>query len=67
MLLPDAPARSQALARLKVALASCRVQGIATNLELHRALLSQSEFARGGVDTSYLPRNLGNLLPATAA
>jgi biotin carboxylase len=42
------------------------VQGIATNLELHAALLAQPEFARG-VDTAFLPHNLERLLPATAA
>jgi acetyl-CoA carboxylase biotin carboxylase subunit len=58
--------RPQTIARLQAALAACQVQGIATNLELHRALLAQPEFARG-VDTAYLPRNLERLLPATAA
>jgi acetyl-CoA carboxylase biotin carboxylase subunit len=58
--------RNQAIARQRAALAGCQVQGIATNLELHAALLAQPEFARG-VDTSFLPRNLERLLPATAA
>jgi hypothetical protein len=30
-------------------------------------LLAQPEFARGGLDTTYLPRNLATLLPAAAA
>ena len=58
--------RTQAIARLRAALASCQLQGIATNLELHAALLAQPEFARG-VDTAFLPGNLERLLPATAA
>jgi acetyl-CoA carboxylase biotin carboxylase subunit len=58
--------RNQAIERLRAALASCQVQGIATNLELHAALLAQPEFARA-VDTAFLPRNLDRLLPATAA
>jgi acetyl-CoA carboxylase biotin carboxylase subunit len=58
--------RSLAIGRLKAALATCQVQGIATNLELHRAVIAQPEFARG-VDTAYLGRNLDRLLPATAA
>jgi acetyl-CoA carboxylase biotin carboxylase subunit len=59
--------RTEALARMKSALAHCRLQGIATNLELHAALLAQPEFARGGLDTAYLPGNLDRLLAPAAA
>jgi acetyl-CoA carboxylase biotin carboxylase subunit len=59
--------RAEALERMRAALAHCQLQGIATNLELHAALLAQPEFARGGLDTTYLPRNLATLLPAAAA
>jgi biotin carboxylase len=52
---------------MKSALAHCRLQGIATNLELHAALLAQPEFARGGLDTAYLPGNLDRLLAPAAA
>jgi biotin carboxylase len=52
---------------MRAALASCQVHGIATNLELHAALLRQPELAHGGVDTGYLSRALPRLLPASAA
>ena len=59
--------RAEALARMRTALAHCQLQGIATNFELHAALLDHPEFARGGLDTTWLPRNLAKLLPAAAA
>jgi len=48
--------RAEALARAGRALADCRIDGIATNLDMHRALLVDAEFRRGGVDTAYFPR-----------
>jgi acetyl-CoA carboxylase, biotin carboxylase subunit len=48
--------RSEALTRLRSALARCRIDGVATNLAMHRALAADEEFAAGGVDTSYLTR-----------
>ena len=48
--------RAEALARAGRALADCRIEGIATNLDMHRALLADAEFHRGGVDTAYFPR-----------
>jgi acetyl-CoA carboxylase, biotin carboxylase subunit len=51
--------RADALARLSAALDRCEVDGVATNLRLHQALLAGEEFARGGVDTGYLERRPG--------
>ena len=48
--------RDQALARLRGALARCRIDGVATNLALLAALARDGEFAGGGVDTGYLAR-----------
>ncbi len=48
--------RDQALARLRGALARCRIEGVATNLALLAALAGDGEFAAGGVDTGYLAR-----------
>jgi acetyl-CoA carboxylase, biotin carboxylase subunit len=42
------------------ALDRCAVDGVATNLGLHRALLADADFARGGVDTGYLARWLAH-------
>jgi acetyl-CoA carboxylase, biotin carboxylase subunit len=48
--------RGEALTRLRGALARCRIDGVATNLAMHRALVADAEFAAGGVDTGYLAR-----------
>jgi len=48
--------RAEALARLRQALDETRVTGVATNLDFHRRVLADPEFAAGGVDTQYLTR-----------
>jgi acetyl-CoA carboxylase, biotin carboxylase subunit len=48
--------RDGALATLRAALDRCAVEGVTTNLDMHRALLADPEFAAGGVDTGYLVR-----------
>ena len=50
--------RADALARLRGALALCRVDGVETNLGLCAQLADDPEFAVGGVDTGYLARFL---------
>jgi len=52
--------RDGALSALRSALGRCAVEGVATNLQLHRALLADAEFAAGGVDTAYLARLLAS-------
>jgi acetyl-CoA carboxylase biotin carboxylase subunit len=51
--------RSEALARLKVALDEMRIEGISTNLPLHRRIVVDPGFATGGVDIHYLEALLG--------
>ena len=46
--------REEALARLRVALDETRVEGIATNLPLHRRIVDDAGFAAGGVDIHHL-------------
>jgi len=48
--------RDDALARLRIALAEMRVDGIATNLPLHRRIVQDEHFAVGGVDIHHLER-----------
>jgi acetyl-CoA carboxylase biotin carboxylase subunit len=55
--------RQEALARLKVALSEMRVEGIATNLALHRRIVDEPGFVEGGFDIHYLEQ----LLKAGAA
>lgn len=48
--------RADALARMRVALSEFSIEGIATNLPLHRDLLRDSGFEAGGVDIHHLER-----------
>jgi len=56
--------RETALARLAKAIGETRIEGIATNLAFHAAVLADPEFARGGVDTGYLARLGARAAPA---
>ncbi|GCE88765.1 acetyl-CoA carboxylase biotin carboxylase subunit [Komagataeibacter diospyri] len=48
--------RAEAIARMQVALAEMKVEGVSTNIALHRDLLADPDFQRGGVDIHYLER-----------
>jgi len=50
--------RADALARLAVALDEMRVEGISTNLPLHRRLVTDPDFVRGGVSIHHLESRL---------
>ena len=50
--------RAEALETLRGALDRCAVEGVVTNLDMHRGLLADPEFGKGGVDTGYLERFL---------
>ena len=52
--------RTQALARLRRALAETRVEGIRTNLALFELLLEDEDFLAGNMDISMLDRKLEN-------
>jgi len=53
--------REQAMARLQVALSETIVDGIKTNLPLHRDLLGDAAFLRGGTTIHYLEERLAKL------
>ncbi|MET0292096.1 MAG: acetyl-CoA carboxylase biotin carboxylase subunit, partial [Steroidobacteraceae bacterium] len=53
--------RPSALRRLREALASTRLLGIATNLAFQSTLLADDDFAAGGVDTAWLSRRAGRV------
>ncbi len=55
-IIAHAPDRFAALERLRSAIASTRITGVATNLPFHAEVLSDPEFQAGGVDTGYLAR-----------
>jgi len=50
--------REQAMSRMRVALSEMVVEGIQTNIPLHRELLNDTSFMRGGVSIHYLEQKL---------
>ncbi len=50
--------REQAMSRMRVALSEMVVEGILTNIPLHRELLNDTGFMRGGVSIHYLEQKL---------
>ena len=51
--------REEAMARMRVALSEMVVDGIQTNIPLHRDIMNDSAFQAGGVDIHYLEKKLG--------
>lgn len=50
--------RAAALAMLRNALADCHIEGVATNLGMHREILSTDAFAAAALDTTFLTHYL---------
>src|SRR3954449_2838210 len=50
--------REQAIARMRIALSEMVVEGIQTNIPLHRQLLDDTRFLRGGTSIHYLEQKL---------
>src|ERR687885_843641 len=50
--------REQAIARMRIALSEMVVEGIQTNIPLHRELLNDTRFVRGGVSIHYIEQKL---------
>ncbi|HEX7055488.1 MAG TPA: acetyl-CoA carboxylase biotin carboxylase subunit [Burkholderiales bacterium] len=50
--------REQAIARMRIALSEMVVEGIQTNIALHRELVNDTRFLRGGVSIHYLEQKL---------
>jgi acetyl-CoA carboxylase biotin carboxylase subunit len=50
--------REQAMGRMRIALSEMVVEGIQTNIPLHRELLNDTRFMRGGVSIHYLEQKL---------
>jgi acetyl-CoA carboxylase biotin carboxylase subunit len=46
--------REQAIARMQTALSETVVEGISTNIALHREILRDSKFVAGGTNIHYL-------------
>lgn len=46
--------REEALARLEIALAEMRVEGVTTNLSLHQDIVAEPAFREGSVDIHFL-------------
>ena len=50
--------RAQALARMRIALSETVIEGILTNLPLHRLLMDDTNFMAGGTSIHYLEQKL---------
>lgn len=50
--------RNQALARMRVALSEMVIEGIDTNIDLHKDLVTDGSFKEGGVSIHYLEKKL---------
>jgi len=50
--------REQAIARMRIALSEMAIEGIQTNLALHRELLADARFMQGGTSIHYLEQKL---------
>jgi acetyl-CoA carboxylase biotin carboxylase subunit len=48
-----AESRAAAIERAERALANCRIEGVATNLSIHRAIVTDPNFRAGGVPTGW--------------
>jgi len=46
--------REQALARMRIALSETVIEGISTNIPLHRELMADAKFIEGGTNIHYL-------------
>jgi acetyl-CoA carboxylase biotin carboxylase subunit len=59
-LIAHAPTRENAIARMQGALADLRVEGVSTNVPLHRRILADSGFRAGGADIHHLGKMLAS-------
>lgn len=59
--------RPRALARLREALAQCRITGPKSNIEFLEQLVRHPAIVDGSIDTSYLDRHLDEFMPAQTA
>ncbi len=57
-LVVHAPDRQRAIRRMRRALGECVVEGISTNIPLHRWLMKQDAFVEGKYDTHFLEKHL---------
>ncbi|HEU0229790.1 MAG TPA: acetyl-CoA carboxylase biotin carboxylase subunit [Burkholderiaceae bacterium] len=57
-LITYAPTREQAIARMDIALSEMAVDGVMTNIPLHRDLMHDANFIKGGTSIHYLEHKL---------
>ena len=53
--------REQAIARMRIALSEMIVEGIKTNTQLHRELMDDAQFIKGGFSIHYLEQRMAKL------
>jgi acetyl-CoA carboxylase biotin carboxylase subunit len=54
--------RNQAIARMRIALSEMVVEGILSNIPLHRELMLDEKFIQGGTSIHYLENRLAAIL-----
>ena len=59
--------RADALDRLQRALTVCDIEGVPSNLDLHRRIVTDPAFIKGGVNTRFLPERLEQLVASIEA
>jgi len=59
--------RPAAVARMQAALTDCTIEGVATNLSMHRAIMQDKAFRKGGVTTAFFSHIRENLFASTGA
>jgi acetyl-CoA carboxylase biotin carboxylase subunit len=52
--------RDQAIARMRIALSEMVVEGIQTNIPLHRELMADARFVEGGTSIHYLENRIAD-------
>ncbi len=56
-LITYAPARKEAIAKMKRALDEFIIEGVATTIPFHKKMMENKDFVDGNIDTKYLERN----------
>lgn len=57
-IITHAPTREQAVLKMRQALEECLIEGLTTNLPLHKKIFSDPDFITGSYDTSYLKNHI---------
>ena len=54
--------RVEAISNMETALANCTIEGVETNITMHRAIMGNDEFKKGGVTTAFFSKSINNFI-----